>query len=152
MHPAVGPNIGYGQRTPTFTGAINRETFDVMTDHIVSKYFSQPNYLRVVSKPGAPACAFFQIYELPTFIAGQGGVQKVRPTCCTDTRAATCRLFVRAVVMFLFVCPHQCMCMSVSVAVCMCMCLCSCEDPHIVQFHSQNTHSRLQRGVGKGYV
>jgi hypothetical protein len=91
VHPAVGPNIGYGQRTPTFTGAINRETFDVMTDHIVSKYFSQPNYLRVVSKPGAPACAFFQIYELPTFIAGQGGVQKVRPTCCTDTRAATCR-------------------------------------------------------------
>ena len=78
VHPAVGPNIGYGDRTPTYTGAINRATFEVMTDHIVKNYFSQPNYLRVQTKAGGPACAFFSIYELPTFIQGQGGVTQAK--------------------------------------------------------------------------
>ena len=78
VHPSVGPFVGYGNRTPTFVGAINRDTFDHMTDHIVSRYFSQPNYLRVQTTPGGPKCAFFSIYEVPTFVAGQGGTQKAR--------------------------------------------------------------------------
>ena len=53
VHPAVGPGVGYGNRTPTFNGQINRPTFDAMTDHIISRYFSQPNYLRAVTQ-GAP--------------------------------------------------------------------------------------------------
>ena len=73
VHPSVGPFVSYGNRTPTFIGAINRETFDHMTDHIVSRYMSQPNYLRVQTKPNGPKCAFFSIYEVPTFVAGQGG-------------------------------------------------------------------------------
>jgi hypothetical protein len=78
VHPAVGPNIAYGDRTPTFKGAIDRGSFEAMTDHIVSRYFSQPNYLRVQTKAGGPECAFFSIYELPTFVAGQGGVTQAR--------------------------------------------------------------------------
>jgi hypothetical protein len=78
VHPAVGPSVPYGNRNPTFEGRINRDTFEVMTDHIVSRYFSQENYYRVQLKPDGPKCAFFSIYELPTFIGGQGGVDKVR--------------------------------------------------------------------------
>ena len=52
VHPAVGPGVGYGNRTPTFNGQINRPTFDAMTDHIISRYFSQPNYLRAEVVPG----------------------------------------------------------------------------------------------------
>jgi hypothetical protein len=77
VHPSVGPNIPYGSRTPTFNGAINRDTFDAMTDHVIATYFSQPNYLRVQKMAAGPKCAFFSIYELPTFIAGQGGVTQV---------------------------------------------------------------------------
>jgi len=78
VHPAVGPNVAYGNRTPTFNGQINRPTFDHMTDYIISRYFSQPNYLRMQATPGGPTCAFFSIYELPTFVAGQGGTAQAR--------------------------------------------------------------------------
>ena len=67
-----------GKRTPTFNGAIDRGTFDVMTDHIVAKYFSQPNYMRVQTKAGGPKCAYFSIYEISTFAAGMGGLTQAR--------------------------------------------------------------------------
>lgn len=78
VHPAVGPNVAYGNRTPTFNGDIDRGTFDHMTDYIISRYFSQPNYLRMQAEPGGPTCAFFSIYSLPEFISGQGGLQQAR--------------------------------------------------------------------------
>eukprot|EP01052_Picozoa_sp_SAG31_P041670 SAG31_NODE_6382_length_2037_cov_37.299278_2_plen_145_part_00 len=57
---------------------VHRPTFDRMTDHIVSRYFSQSNYLRVQAVPGGPKCAFFSIYEVTTFVKGQGGTAKAR--------------------------------------------------------------------------
>ena len=78
VHPSVGPSVGYGNRTPTFIGAINKDTFEHMTDHIVSRYMSQSNYLRVQTKPNGPKCAFFSIYEVGTFAAGQGGEPQAR--------------------------------------------------------------------------
>ena len=71
VHPAVGPNVKYGDRAPTFQGNIDRGSFEAMTSHIVSQYFSQPNYHRVATHQGGPKCAFFSIYELTTFVSGQ---------------------------------------------------------------------------------
>ena len=78
VHPAVGPSVKYEKRAPTFNGAINRETFERMTNHIVSSYFSQPNYLRVENQHGEDKCAFFSIYDVPTFVSGQGGIKQAR--------------------------------------------------------------------------
>ena len=49
-----------------------------MMDHIVARYFSQPNYMRVQTKPAAPKCAYFSIYEISTFAAGMGGTAQAR--------------------------------------------------------------------------
>ena len=65
VHPAVGPSVPYGRRSPQFT-RFDAATFDAMTDHIVRAYFSQPNYRWVQLKPGGPRCLFFSIYEPST--------------------------------------------------------------------------------------
>lgn len=53
-------------------GAIGVEAFEAMTDHIISAYFSQPNYLRVEGKP------WFSVYEIGNLIDGLGGVASTR--------------------------------------------------------------------------
>ena len=53
-------------------GAVDRATFDKMTDHIIKDYFSKPNYYKIAGEP------VFSIYELSTFIRGIGGVQAAK--------------------------------------------------------------------------
>lgn len=77
VHPSVGPSVSYGNRTPTFR-VMDGSTFDHMTDHIVTTYFSEPNYLRVQTTKGGPRCLFFSIYEISTFAGDQGGPAKAR--------------------------------------------------------------------------
>ncbi|MET4703325.1 glycoside hydrolase family 99-like domain-containing protein [Frigoribacterium sp. UYMn621] len=49
-------------------GAIARDVFDEMVDHVVATYFSQPEYLKVDGRP------FFSIYEIGSLIEGLGGL------------------------------------------------------------------------------
>ncbi|TDE09881.1 hypothetical protein E1269_12965 [Jiangella asiatica] len=48
-------------------GAIARDAFEAMTDHIVAAYFSRPDYHTVAGRP------FFSVYELGTFVESMGG-------------------------------------------------------------------------------
>jgi hypothetical protein len=53
-------------------GEVSRQTFDRITDHVVQRYFSQPNHLSLQGEP------FFSIYELQTFINGMGGIEEAK--------------------------------------------------------------------------
>lgn len=53
-------------------GAISRQAFEKMTDHIVEAYFSRPNYLKIDGRP------WFAIYEVASFVAGMGGLVEAR--------------------------------------------------------------------------
>jgi hypothetical protein len=49
-------------------GHVSLAEFERMTDYIVERYFSRPNYLTINGEP------YFSIYELSSFIAGLGGL------------------------------------------------------------------------------
>jgi hypothetical protein len=51
-----------------FPGQITSETFDIMTTHIVDRYFSQESYLKI------DKCPYFSVYELYRFVLGMGGM------------------------------------------------------------------------------
>ena len=53
-------------------GAVTPETFVKATDLMISRYFTQPNYLTVGGLP------YFSIYELHTLMKGLGGAEKTR--------------------------------------------------------------------------
>jgi hypothetical protein len=53
-------------------GAIGREVFDTLTDHIVKDYFSSDSYWTIDGR------CYFSIYQLQTFIDGMGGVQQAK--------------------------------------------------------------------------
>jgi len=53
-------------------GPVTPETFVNATDHIISTYFSQPNYWRINGKP------YFSIYELMTLVKGFGDTDATR--------------------------------------------------------------------------
>lgn len=53
-------------------GAIDRNTFDKMIDHIIRDYFKQPNYYKINGEP------VFAIYELSTLINGLGGLPQTK--------------------------------------------------------------------------
>jgi hypothetical protein len=55
-----------------YPGAVSPETFDKMTDYIISKYFSQPTYWKI------DGCPYFSIYELYKFIESMGGKEKAK--------------------------------------------------------------------------
>jgi hypothetical protein len=55
-----------------YPGAITPETFDKMTDYIISRYFSQPTYWKI------DGCPYFSIYELYRFIESMGGKENAR--------------------------------------------------------------------------
>jgi hypothetical protein len=63
-----------------YPGRVSLETFRRATDHVIQRYFTQPNYWRVGGKP------YFSIYELMTLIDGLGGTEKTREAL-TDFRA-----------------------------------------------------------------
>ncbi|WP_157741018.1 glycoside hydrolase family 99-like domain-containing protein [Jiangella sp. DSM 45060] len=48
-------------------GAVGRDAFDAMADHLVAAYFTRPDYYTVAGRP------FFSVYELGTFVAAMGG-------------------------------------------------------------------------------
>lgn len=50
-----------------YPGRITPETFDRMTDYIIAKYFSRPNYWMI------DGCPYFSIYELFRFVESMGG-------------------------------------------------------------------------------
>lgn len=55
-----------------YSGAITPETFDKMTDYIVSNYFNQPSYWKI------DGCPYFSIYELYKFVESMGGKEKAK--------------------------------------------------------------------------
>ncbi len=55
-----------------YGGAVTPDTFDKMTDYIIAKYFSQPNYWMIDGSP------YFSIYELFKFVQGMGGKEQAR--------------------------------------------------------------------------
>jgi hypothetical protein len=55
-----------------FGGEVTPATFEALTDHIVARYFAQPNYWCV------DGCPYFSIYELDKFVNGLGGLAVAR--------------------------------------------------------------------------
>lgn len=55
-----------------YPGAVTPETFEKMTDYIISNYFSQPSYWKI------DGCPYFSIYELYMFIESMGGKEKAK--------------------------------------------------------------------------
>lgn len=51
-------------------GRVSRATFDRLTDHVIGRYFSQPNYWKIRGRP------YFSIYELQSFIESCGGLDE----------------------------------------------------------------------------
>ena len=68
LQPA--PLAGSGARV--FDGAVSPAVFEELTEVVIERYFSQPNYLTMGGEP------YFSIYELGTFIAGMGGLESAR--------------------------------------------------------------------------
>jgi hypothetical protein len=55
-----------------YSGNITPQTFDRMTDYIISGYFSKPSYWKI------DGCPYFSIYELYRFIESMGGKEKAK--------------------------------------------------------------------------
>ncbi len=55
-----------------YPGNITPETFDKMTDYIISEYFMQPTYWMI------DGCPYFSIYETYRFIESMGGRENAR--------------------------------------------------------------------------
>jgi hypothetical protein len=55
-----------------YPGTVTGQTFEVMTDTIIEKYFSQPSYWKI------DGCPYFSIYELFRFIEGLGGIDQAK--------------------------------------------------------------------------
>jgi hypothetical protein len=55
-----------------YPGTVTPETFDRMTDYIISEYFSQPTYWLI------DGCPYFSIYELFKFVESMGGKEQAR--------------------------------------------------------------------------
>jgi hypothetical protein len=55
-----------------YPGVISRAGFDAAIDHIIARYFSQPNYWKIDGRP------YFSFYELMTLVSGLGGIDQTR--------------------------------------------------------------------------
>jgi hypothetical protein len=55
-----------------YPGAVTRETFDQVAEHVIETYFRHPSYWKI------EGCPYFSIYELMTLIRGLGGIEKTR--------------------------------------------------------------------------
>ena len=58
--------------TVIWKGAVDREEFEVVTDRVITKYFSEPNYYKI------DGCPVFMIYDVNNLISGLGGIEKTR--------------------------------------------------------------------------
>ncbi len=63
-------------------GSVDRTEFDRITDRIIKKYFSHPNYYRIDGKP------VFMIYDVDNLTTGLGGIEETR-AALEDFRAKT---------------------------------------------------------------
>ncbi|MBL1118205.1 glycoside hydrolase family 99-like domain-containing protein [Streptomyces sp. 110] len=59
-------------RRVVWDAALDREEFERIGNRLISKYFTQPSYYRIESRP------VFSIYDLPTLMRGLGGVDGTR--------------------------------------------------------------------------
>jgi hypothetical protein len=71
IHPAALNGVGKHARL-LYGGAVTRATVETVADHVIERYFSHPSYWLV------EGCPYFSLYDLPTFIAGLGGVAGAR--------------------------------------------------------------------------
>lgn len=55
-----------------YPGAVTRQTFDQIVEHIVGQYFSHPSYWLIDGRP------YFSVYELYRLIDGLGGIDATR--------------------------------------------------------------------------
>ena len=54
--------------TVIWQGGVDSKEFEIMTDRLIDKYFTLPNYYKI------DGCPVFMIYETSTFIEGMGGI------------------------------------------------------------------------------
>ena len=80
IHPARRDT----EPTLLYPGAITRDTWERMTDLIVSRYFKHPSYWTLDGRP------YFSVYELYRLIDGLGGVEQAR-SAIESLRAKTRR-------------------------------------------------------------
>lgn len=72
MTSYIDPSTPYNDDKLYWPGEVNREEFEKIVDHVVSDYFSRPNYYTINGEP------VFAIYELSTFINGLGGPEAAK--------------------------------------------------------------------------
>ena len=68
-------NIGLSETcgdTVIWKGAVGREEFERVTDRLIGRYFSCPNYYTI------GCCPVFMIYDVNNLITGLGGLEKTR--------------------------------------------------------------------------
>jgi hypothetical protein len=68
----IQPAKLHGPGTLLHPGAVNRETFEALTDHVIERYFKHPSYWTIDGKP------YFSIYELYRLVDGLGGPEATR--------------------------------------------------------------------------
>jgi hypothetical protein len=88
-----------------YPGAVTRETFEKMTDHIVARYFKHPSHWNL------DGCPYFSVYELYRLVNGFGGIEATRDALTSfrrKTRAAGFRdLHLNAVVWGVKILPNE---------------------------------------------
>ncbi len=52
-----------------YPGAVTRETFDTLTQHVIRDYFTHPSYWKI------DGCPYFSVYELYRLVQGLGGAE-----------------------------------------------------------------------------
>ncbi|MGQ9731470.1 MAG: glycosyltransferase WbsX family protein [Candidatus Zipacnadales bacterium] len=80
IHPAKYTD----PRRLLYPGAIGRETFEAIVEHVVGTYFTHPSYFTI------DGCPYFSIYELSKLLESFGGVTQTRKALeyfRTQTRA-----------------------------------------------------------------
>ncbi|MCL2051598.1 MAG: glycoside hydrolase family 99-like domain-containing protein [Lachnospiraceae bacterium] len=68
--------------TIIWEGKVNQEEFIRLSDRLIRKYFSLPNYYAIDSRP------VFQIYDIATFINGLGGLSETKEALLDFRRRA----------------------------------------------------------------
>jgi hypothetical protein len=70
IHPAKLSDKG--QARLLYAGAVTRETFEVVTDFVIERYFRHPSYWSL------DGCPYLSIYDLSKLRAGLGGLEGTR--------------------------------------------------------------------------
>jgi Glycosyltransferase WbsX len=68
----IQPAKLHGPGSLLHPGAVNRETFETLTDHVIEKYFKHPCYWKIDNRP------YFSVYELYRLVSGLGGPEATR--------------------------------------------------------------------------